>query len=108
MSISSFLRLFAAFSMLTLSAWSQDVTGGVQGSVTDASSARIPEVNIELLNEATGVVATRTANGDGEFQFNLIPPGRYTVKGSLTGFRSASVTGIEVGVNKTTRVDLTM
>ena len=38
----------------------------------------------------------------------LVPPGRYTVAASLTGFKSANMTGIDVAVNRSTRVDLTL
>ena len=57
MSIQSFLRPFAAFIILTMPAWSQDVTGTVQGSVSDPSGGRIPGVKVDLLNEATGTAA---------------------------------------------------
>ena len=43
-----------------------------------------------------------------KYFFNFVPPGRYTVSATLTGFKTFNSTGNEVGVNKTTRIDLTL
>src|SRR5438874_13650827 len=86
----------------------QDITGTVQGVVTDPASARVPGVNVDLVNEGTRSVTTRTTNSEGEFLFNLVPPGRYTISASLSGFKTASTSGIDVPVNRTTRVDMVL
>ena len=75
----------------------QDVTGSVQGQVIDASGARMPDVQVNLVNEGTRTILTRTTGSEGEYSYNLVPPGRYTVTASLTGFKAANVTGIDVG-----------
>jgi outer membrane receptor protein involved in Fe transport len=102
-------RFLASAILLTLThVCAQDITGTVQGVVTDPAGARVPNVNVELINEGTKVAITRATNAEGEFLFNLVPPGRYTLQASLTGFKAASTTGIDVGVNRTTRVDMTL
>jgi outer membrane receptor protein involved in Fe transport len=102
------LRVCLATLILAATASAQDVTGSVQGQVIDASGARMPGVQISLINEGTRVTITRTTGPEGDYSYNLVPPGRYTVTGSLTGFKAANVTGIDVGVNRSTRVDLTL
>jgi outer membrane receptor protein involved in Fe transport len=101
-------RVLAGVFLFAAPMLAQDVTGTVQGMVTDQTGARISSVRVELINEGTKVTSVRTANAEGEYLFNLVPPGHYTVSASLTGFKSANITGIEVAVNKTTRVDVTM
>ena len=101
-------RLAAAIVLLSSCALAQDVTGSVQGLVSDPSSARMPNVKMELVNEGTRVVVTRSTNSEGEYIFNFVPPGQYTVTAALAGFKTASTTGIDVGVNRSTRVDLTL
>jgi hypothetical protein len=61
-----------------------------------------------LLNEATNTLIARDSEGDGTFIFNFVPPGRYTVKASAEGFRTASLTGILVEVNRAVRADMTL
>src|SRR5689334_24219689 len=63
---------------------------------------------VELINEGTRVTSVRTTNADGEYLFNFVPPGRYTVTASLTGFKMVNTSGVDVAVNKTTRVNLTL
>ncbi len=99
---------FAGTLFLSTPIWAQDITGSVQGSVIDPTGARISKVRIELINEGTKVLSTRETTDAGDYQFNLVPPGRYTVSASASGFKTAAATAIEVAVNKTTRVDLTM
>src|SRR5689334_23112670 len=98
----------AAAILMTSAGWAQDVTGTVQGTVLDASGARVANAVVDLINEGTQIRLSRTANDQGEYQFNLVPPGIYTLSASLTGFKTGSVTGVEVAVNKSTRVDLTL
>lgn len=108
MSTYNIVRLAIAATICALSALAQDVTGSVQGQVNDVTGARMPGVQVSLTNEGTGVASTRTTGSEGEYSFTLVPPGRYRVSGSLTGFKAANATGIEVGVNRSTRVDLTL
>jgi Cna protein B-type domain. len=102
------VRILAAVILAAVPMCAQDVTASVQGYVADATGARIPGVHVELINEGTKLAVSRTANTEGEYQFNLVAPGQYTVQATAGGFKGASVTGIDVGVNKTTRVDLTL
>jgi hypothetical protein len=86
--------------------FSQDVTGSVQGRVTDPTGATIPNVRLELINERTNATATQTTTGEGTYIFNLVPPGRYKIRASASGFGTAELTGITVDVNRATRADV--
>ena len=72
-------------------AFSQDVTGSVQGRVSDPSGALIPNVRLELINEQTNVTATQVSTAEGTYIFNLVAPGRYKVRASATGFGTAEL-----------------
>ena len=109
MSIKSMRRFVcAAIVLIAGSASAQDITGNVQGTVLDATGARLSGAQVEIVNEGTQIRLTRTANEQGEYQFNLVPPGVYTLTGSATGFKTVLIKGVDVGVNKSTRLDLTM
>ncbi len=84
----------------------QETAGAVRGEVTDASSARMADVQIELTNTDTGTTYRQTSNMEGLYTFNLIPPGVYSIRASITGFQTYTMSGIRVEINRTTQVNL--
>ncbi|MCC7126159.1 MAG: TonB-dependent receptor [Acidobacteria bacterium] len=88
-------------------ATAQTFTGGLRGAVRDANGV-IPGVTVQLINEATNVAREVASNEEGLYNFAAVPPGTYTVRASLTGFRSYEQTGIRVGAQQFVTVDVTM
>jgi hypothetical protein len=76
-------------------------TGALQGTVTDSSGAVIPNATVTLASATTGQVRTATTGGDGAFRFPLVPPGTYSLKFAVNGFKGAEATGIIVNVTET-------
>ncbi len=76
-------------------------TGALQGTVTDASGAVIPNATVTLTNLGTGQERTSTTGGDGAYRFPLIPPGAYKLKFAANGFKGAEASGINVNVTET-------
>lgn len=93
---------------LIFSCWAADTTGAIQGYVTDSSRAFVPNAQIELINEATNVAVTQKSGPDGNYVFNLVPPGTYTLRVTAAGFRTTVTRGIVVELNKNSRADLTL
>jgi hypothetical protein len=100
-------RLFAAALLLTFAAAlpvSAQDTGTLSGTVVDTSGQVVPGATVTLANEATADVRT-TATGDrGAFTFRAVPPGSYTVRVELQGFRTLEQQ--RNVVNASSRVDL--
>jgi hypothetical protein len=93
------LRLIVAIAGLGLAvapAHAQDYRARVQGQVTDSSAAALPGVLVKLTNEATGVTADRTTNGDGRYLFDFVEPGTYTITAELQGFKKTELKSIRV------------
>jgi hypothetical protein len=72
---------------LAVPATAQD-TGSISGVVVDNSGQLVPGAAIMLTHEATGSARTQTSGSRGEFAFRAVPPGSYTVKVELAGFRT--------------------
>jgi len=68
------------------SIWAQTERGAITGRVTDEAGAILPDTTVTLKNEATGVVQTAKTNSDGQYQFQDLNPGSYTVAVDRTGF----------------------
>ncbi|MDQ2949616.1 MAG: carboxypeptidase regulatory-like domain-containing protein, partial [Acidobacteriota bacterium] len=80
----------------------------IVGTVKDPQDASIPNVNVTLINQDTGVRQTTTTDGQGNYEFAVVRPGKYSVGAELTGFKKYSQTGINVAVDERARVDVTM
>ena len=79
-------------------------TGTVSGTVVDGSGQVVPGATVTLTNEATGDSRATTSGAEGAFTFRAVPPGSYTVKIELTGFRTHEQK--KTIVNASSRVDL--
>ncbi len=58
--------------------------------VKDSSGAVLPGATVTVVNKATNATRTTSSNEVGLFDFPALPPGTYTVKSELDGFRSAT------------------
>jgi trimeric autotransporter adhesin len=89
------------------SAWAQTFTGAVRGVVSDANGV-IPGVTVTLINEANGATRDAVSNERGLYDFTAVPPGRYTVKAELTGFKTFENKGVNVGTQQFVQMDIRM
>ena len=78
---------FIALLLVGLSA--QPGVGRIDGIVTDSTGAVMPGV-VVTVNGASIRPRTTTTNAKGEFSFQGLPPGSYTVTAALAGFKQAS------------------
>ncbi len=78
----------------------QTFRGSINGTVTDVSGAVIPNVKVTVTDVGTTVVRSTVSSGAGEFSFNDLPAGIYTLHVEDPGFRSTDFTGIQVLAGK--------
>ncbi len=80
-------------------------TGAIAGTVQDPSGAVVPNAEIRITNQDTGVLArTSKTDSKGEFTEPLLPVGTYTLVVKSSGFSEGSFPGIVVRVTETTRM----
>jgi hypothetical protein len=104
---------FARFACLLVASaaplLSQEITGAISGTITDASGAVVPGAAITVVNTATGVVAFRgTSNESGNYSAPSLPVGVYRVTVELKGFKKAEIQGITLQVDQRARVNVTL
>ncbi len=85
----------------------QTFTGGLRGAVKDANGV-IPGVTVQLINDATGAGREAVSNESGEFSFGAVPPGTYSVKATLTGFKTYENKGIRIATQQFITLDVTL
>src|SRR5205823_13759487 len=86
------------------SAGAQQFTGGVRGLVRDPNGV-IPGVTVTLTNEATNISREVTTNDVGQYSFAAVPPGTYTLKTQLTGYKTFESKGLTVGTQQFITLD---
>lgn len=88
------LKHSALFLMLLSGVCLAQFNSSIEGTVTDTSGAAVPEVNIRVVNEATGVVSATRTSGAGYYTVPALPAGRYRVEASKAGFSTAVQRGV--------------
>ncbi len=102
------LRLILACVLVAAPVFAQSTTGGVNGTITDASGAVVPGTKVTLSNVANGVEINSEANASGFFVFVNVQPGNYTLVAEQSGFKTAVLPTFNVGVNQTVTQNLSL
>ena len=98
--------LFAA--ALAAPAFAQFDTAEVLGAIKDSSSSAISKATVTLINQGTGIEAKTTTDESGNYTFENVKIGTYTVTAEAPGFSKAVAKDVTVNVNARQRVDLTL
>jgi len=77
--------------VFSLSAFSQETTAGIRGTVKDPSGAVIAGASVTVTGPVLIGKKTTTTDSAGVFHIDQLPPGAYTVVTSATGFSAETV-----------------
>ncbi len=95
------LGILLAFILGSLPLTAQLTSGNITGTVYDPSGATVPAAAIVARNTATGVESTTKSTSTGEFRFENLPIGQYTITTEATGFVKSEVRNVNVQLNAT-------
>src|ERR1700740_3429403 len=76
----------------------------IQGTITDPSGAVVTGAQVVAKNKATDLTRTINSSDTGDYRFELLPAGTYTITVTKTGFATSSQT-IEILVGQTATVN---
>jgi len=96
--------MFALMLFLAPSAWGQD-NASITGFVQDTSGAVVPNAQIILTSNATGLTRDTVSNATGNYHFANVGVGTYTLTIVGTGFQKYTKNGIVVNVAQTLEED---
>jgi hypothetical protein len=83
-------------------------TGAIQGTVSDASGAVIPNATVVVTNEQTGEAHTLKTDSAGLYSLPALPPGNYKVQAESPGLQTVAASHLIVSVGTTTTQNFTL
>ncbi len=105
-------RYAGMLSVLLLLAWSTPLwaqtTGRIQGQVLDSQGATVPGATVTVTSPALQGAQTQVTDAEGRFRFLALPPGSYSAKVELASFQTVEQANIEVGLDRTVTLPITM
>jgi len=103
------IALFVCLEGIPFTAHGQmQTTTGINGTVTDASGATVPQADVVITDQLTGAVFKARTNNSGFYSFPSLLPGLYTVRVSKSGFRTEVVTDRRILATQPATVDVTL
>ncbi|MDX6462564.1 MAG: hypothetical protein QOE55_6261, partial [Acidobacteriaceae bacterium] len=93
--VHSYLAL-VVLALSLISAQAQNFRGAIGGSVVDASGSAIPNAQVAATANGTGQVYSTQPSAAGEFFFQDLPLGAYTITASAIGFETLKVNNVQV------------
>ncbi|MFQ5741801.1 MAG: TonB-dependent receptor domain-containing protein, partial [Acidobacteriota bacterium] len=82
--------------------------GTISGVVYDPSEAVVPGATVTVTSLATGSQRTLTTGSDGRYAALLLPPGRYRIEVSASGFATAIVEEARLSIGQELIQDINM
>src|ERR1700741_908756 len=80
-------------------------TGSIAGVVSDPSGATIPVAEIVVKDQATEREFHATSDSAGNFRVPLLPPGKYNVNVTASGFKALTIQDVVVQITEVTTVN---
>ncbi len=67
---------------------SAQFNGSIEGTVTDATQAGVPDAQVVLIQESTQFTQRTTSSEGGFFRITQLPPGQYRLEVTRSGFKT--------------------
>lgn len=103
------LRILAAiaatFATSAVAGHAQTITATINGTVTDASGAVLPNATVVAKNVNTGVETTATTNQAGDYSIRFLQIGQYQVSVKQNGFSDFKSPAFALEVNQIAKID---
>jgi hypothetical protein len=80
-------------------------SGGIRGTVTDASGGVVPKAAVAVVDIDKGLRYDTTSDANGEYRFIALPPSTYNVTAQINGFQTETQTGLVVAIGQIAVVD---
>jgi len=97
-----------ALLMSGMSLLAQVPNGQLAGTIYDQAGARLQQATVTIRNVASGFEAIARAANRGEYRFESVPIGKYSVRASAKGLTTVQINDILIQSNKTANINVTL
>ncbi len=101
-----FALLIALFIGMGTAAYAQSATGRIVGTVQDTTGALVPGATVIVTNPETTVSHKTISSDSGEYSFEALPPGSYTITVEQTNFKKYSTSQNVLTANDTVTINI--
>src|SRR6266702_7564301 len=109
MQLRNFMRLAFSVAIVLIGAartpGQTATTGQIVGEVTDPSGGVVGGAKVTLTSDAGAQRETSTSSA-GHYAFTVLPPGKYLIEISASGFAAVRIDEVIVKITETTNVDI--
>src|SRR5687768_5726398 len=88
--------------------FAQTTTSRIRGVILDSSGAVVPGAEVTVLHEGTGLRRAIESNTSGQYAFDAMPLGTYTIIVTKQGFRRVISSSNELQVGEPLTIDITL
>ena len=96
------------FILAASTGFTQTRTGHIEGTVRDTTGQVVPGVTVTLEGPTLVAPQVTTTNEAGVYRFLALPPGTYTLRFELSGFKTLVNEGARASVGMTTTINVTL
>src|SRR5690349_17923525 len=82
----------------------QTTSGTLVGTVYKPTGEPVAGARVVATNELNGNSRATLTGADGSYRIPFMPPGRYTIRASMSGFTDSQLTGFPIPLNSTTNL----
>jgi hypothetical protein len=101
-----FVMLMAG--MFSGKGYSQSTFGSIRGVAADSSGAAVPGSTVTLKSVDQSTTKSTISDGTGQFLFENLKPGKYTVSVAHAGFAVTNLTGVQLESRQDLRLKVTL
>lgn len=101
-------RIILPALLLAVSLQAQSTFGTINGVITDATGALVPNAKVTVRNEETGIGREISSDAGGYYEASHLQPGRYTVTVEQAGFRQFVKQGLLLEAGRILRNDVSL
>jgi hypothetical protein len=98
--------IMQSFLLLAVTLSAQTFRGSIGGSVLDPTGARIINQRVDANNQSTEISYSTKTSSTGQYNFQDLPLGNYTVTTTVAGFKPVSVKDVTVTAGNVYNLDI--
>src|SRR5437879_6511161 len=83
-------------------------TSTIEGNVTDHQGLGIAGAEVQIAGSTLGTTKAATTDSSGAYEVAGLPAGTYSITVSRAGFASQVLTGLEVTLNRTLKLNISL